>query len=90
MFCTARAAIIVSMRRDLNAIATKKSICDFGEVRKMVVGWRRREISGFGALCLVERQNFPLRGATALSYIQVENGLCLFRAQTRSCALLDD
>jgi hypothetical protein len=49
----------------------KKSLCDLGEGRKEVIGWRRRKTSGFGAVGLVERQNFTLGGQTTLSYIQV-------------------
>jgi hypothetical protein len=69
VFCTAMTATIAVMRRDLISMV-KKSLCDLGEGRKEVIGWRRRETSGFGAVGLVERQNFTLGGQTALSYTQ--------------------
>jgi hypothetical protein len=47
VFCTAKAAMIAEMRSDLNAMAIKKSVRDLGEVRKMAIGWRRRETCGF-------------------------------------------
>jgi hypothetical protein len=37
VFCTVRTAMIAEMRRDLNAMAIKKSVCGLGEVRKMAI-----------------------------------------------------
>jgi hypothetical protein len=70
VFCTARTATVAAMRRDLNAMF-KMTGCNLRDMRKMAIGWSRRESSGFSGVWSIERQNFLLRAEIALSYIQV-------------------